>query len=94
MKDLKERMRHFHAWAGIQRTRHEHRCAVTQPNPQDFSTTDSMSYSRVSRTIRPPAINRTRLQYFAVSFFSIFIPRRVQSEVRVKIPALESMCVN
>jgi hypothetical protein len=34
---MKEYMRHFHAWAGIQRTRHEHRCAATQPLSQTFN---------------------------------------------------------
>jgi hypothetical protein len=37
MKCVKEFVRHFHAWAGIQRTRHEHRCAVTQPPSQTFN---------------------------------------------------------
>jgi len=29
----------FFSWAGIQRTRHEHRCAATQPPSQDLKAT-------------------------------------------------------
>jgi hypothetical protein len=74
MKDLKEHMRHFHAWAGIQRTRHEHRCAVTQPNPQAFNTTVPSLFSLVLHIILPSIPVKTHLKYFCSGFFSIYIP--------------------
>jgi hypothetical protein len=73
MNGLKEYMRHFHAWAGIQRTRHEHRCAVTQPNPQDFSANVSMLYSRLSRTIRPPITDKSATNILLLwVFFNLY----------------------
>ena len=47
MKGIMEYTEHFHAWDGIQRTRHEHRCAATQPLSQDFNATVTKSYSYI-----------------------------------------------
>ena len=47
MKGIMGHTEHFHAWAGIQRTRHEHRCVATQPLSQDFNATVAKSHSYI-----------------------------------------------
>jgi hypothetical protein len=74
MQGMKEFMRHIQAWAGIQRTRHEHRCAVTQPHSQALNATVLKLYSHLLRILKPPIPFKPHLKYFVEGIFSILIP--------------------
>jgi hypothetical protein len=75
MKGIMEYTEHFHAWAGIQRTRHEHRCAATQPYVQAFNATVLKLHSPLLHIMEPSIFLKTMATILCYGVFcNVFVP--------------------